>query len=279
MKIAELLGKASEQLAPVSDSPRLDAEVLLCHVLQKNRSHLLAWPDKVLDKDQLTAFEKLLAKRIAGTPIAHLTGSREFWSLPFKVTADTLIPRPETELLVEHVLSTYPADTVISLLDLGTGTGAIALAIASERPNWRIIATDISSAALDVARENARQLGINNVEFRQGNWLDCVQDECFDIIVSNPPYIPREDQHLRQGDVRFEPQSALASGEDGLDDIRIIVRDSLDHLTPGGRLLIEHGYDQQQKMLEIFTFFGLQNIIQQQDMANNPRTTSGIKII
>lgn len=279
MKIAELLGKASEQLAPVSDSPRLDAEVLLCHVLQKNRSHLLAWPDKVLEKDQLTAFEKLLAKRIAGTPIAHLTGSREFWSLPFKVTADTLIPRPETELLVEQVLSTYPADTAISLLDLGTGTGAIALAIASERPNWRIIATDISSAALDVARENARQLGINNVEFRQGNWLDCVQDECFDIIVSNPPYIPREDQHLRQGDVRFEPQSALASGEDGLDDIRIIVRDSLDHLTPGGRLLIEHGYDQQQKMLEIFTFFGLQNIIQQQDMANNPRTTSGIKII
>jgi len=279
VKIAELLGKASEQLAPISDSPRLDAEVLLCHVLQKNRSHLLAWPDKVVEKDQLTAFEKLLAKRIAGTPIAHLTGSREFWSLPLKVTADTLIPRPETELLVEQVLSTYPADTAISLLDLGTGTGAIALAIASERPNWRIIATDISSAALDVARENARQLGINNVEFRQGNWLDCVQDECFDIIVSNPPYIPREDKHLQQGDVRFEPLSALASGEDGLDDIRIIVRDSLDHLTPGGHLLIEHGYDQQQKMLEIFTFFGLQEIHQQQDMANNPRTTSGIKPI
>ncbi|HEY9051499.1 MAG TPA: peptide chain release factor N(5)-glutamine methyltransferase [Gammaproteobacteria bacterium] len=277
MNIAELLGKASEQLTPISDSPRLDAEVLLCHVLQKNRSHLLAWPDKLLDNDQFDAFEKLLARRIAGTPIAHLTGSREFWSLPLKVTADTLIPRPETELLVEQVLNDYPADTAISLLDLGTGTGAIALAIASERPNWRIIATDISSAALDVAGENARQLGINNVEFRQGNWLDCVTDEQFDIIVSNPPYIPRQDKHLQQGDVRFEPLSALASGEDGLDDIRIIVRDSLDYLIPGGRLLIEHGYDQQQKIHEIFTFFGLQKIIQKQDMANNPRTTSGIK--
>ncbi|TNF32815.1 MAG: peptide chain release factor N(5)-glutamine methyltransferase [Gammaproteobacteria bacterium] len=278
MNIAELIRQASEQLAAASDSPRLDAEILLCHVLQKPRSYLLAWPEREPDAEQAAAFQSLIEQRQTGIPIAHLTGYREFWSLLFKVTPDTLIPRPETELLVEQVLDQFPGDADIALLDLGTGSGAIALAIASERPRWRIVASDTSAAALAIAQDNAQRLGIHNVEFRQGHWLDCVKaGELFDIIVSNPPYIAEQDAHLQQGDVRFDPITALSSGADGLDDIRIIVHDSREHLRPGGSLLIEHGYDQQQEIQHIFSQNGYDNILQRRDMANNPRTTCGTK--
>jgi release factor glutamine methyltransferase len=276
--IRELLADASQQLAQVSDSPRLDAEVLLCHLLHKDRSYLLTWPDKALDDDTLSAFRQLLQQRLAGTPVAHITGQREFWSLPLKVNQHTLIPRPDTECLVEQVLQHYPASTRISLADLGTGSGAIALALASERPHWHIFASDISAEALAVARSNAAALGLNNIQFCEGNWLAALTGIELDVIASNPPYICDNDPHLQQGDVRFEPRSALTSGRDGLDDIRRITHEAIQRLKPGGMLIVEHGYDQQQAVLDIFKENGFEKIHQALDYSNNPRTTFGIKL-
>ena len=277
MIISELIADASRQLENISDSPRLDAEVLLCHVLNKGRSYLLTWPDRELDAQTLNDFQQLLQQRAQGIPIAHLTGRREFWSLDLKVTPDTLIPRPETELLVEYILDHYSNDTKIRLADLGTGTGAIAIAIAAERPNWQLVATDISGNALEVARYNAGTHKLNNIEFRQGRWCEPLGKDNFDIIVSNPPYIPQADPHLQQGDVRFEPLSALASGEEGIDDIREIVHCSQLHLKPNGLLIIEHGYDQKSIMHDIFTKNTYHQINQLLDLANNPRATLGYK--
>jgi len=278
MQVRQLLLSAAEQLAQLSDSPQLDAEVLLAHSLNKNRTWLVTWPDKDLNSDQLDAFDALLLRRKNGEPIAHITGTREFWSLPLNVTPETLIPRPDTELLVEQVLLAFPADKPVTLVDLGTGSGAIALAIASERPEWRIIATDQSIGALEVAKKNAEQLNIRNVEFRQGSWFEPLNNVIADIIVSNPPYIPRQDPHLSSGDVRFEPMSALASGEDGLDDIRLLISQSRKHLKTGGMLFIEHGYDQKQGVFHLFKDNGLKEILQHHDLANNPRITCGINI-
>ncbi|MDH5485846.1 MAG: peptide chain release factor N(5)-glutamine methyltransferase [Gammaproteobacteria bacterium] len=277
MIIRQLLAEAGQQLAQVSESPRLDAEVLLCHLLDKDRSYLLTWPDKALDEPVLAAFQQLLQQRLAGTPVAHLTGQREFWSLPLQINQHTLIPRPDTECLVEQVLQAYPASAQLVVADLGTGSGAIALALASERPNWQIVATDSSTEALQVARSNAASLGINNIEFRQGNWLAALPAIPFDIIASNPPYICDADPHLQQGDVRFEPLSALASGEDGLDAIRHICSTAMHHLKPGGLLILEHGYDQQQAVADIFHINGFKTIHQASDLGHNPRTTSGNK--
>lgn len=277
MVISELISIATQRLANVSDSPRLDAEILLCHVLDKSRSYLLTWPDKVLAAPELAKFNALLEQREKGRPIAHITGQREFWSLDLQVSSATLIPRPETELLVEQILNDYPDSAAITVADLGTGTGAIALALASERPRWKIIATDRSAEALDIARNNAKKLNLYNIEFRCGSWFEPLDQDQFDIIVSNPPYIPDADPHLSTGDVRFEPHSALASGHDGLDDIRIIAKQASQHLKIGGLLILEHGYDQQTSVHEIFTTTGYRKILQSQDLANLPRITSGIK--
>ena len=277
MNIQDLLKQASQQLSADSDSPRLDAEVLLCHVLAKQRSYLMTWPEQELSSAQLDQFQQLLDARLTGHPVAHLIGKREFWSLSLKVTPDTLIPRPDTELLIEQILHAYPDDTELSLLDLGTGSGAIAIALASERPSWRIIATDLSEQALQVAQQNATSLKLKNIEFRQGHWFAPVQDLHFDIIVSNPPYVPSNDPHLSQGDVRFEPLSALVSGEEGLDDIEHICQQAMGHLNPGGLLIIEHGYDQAEKIRPIFTKNNYKNIHHYRDMANNVRATSGNK--
>ena len=271
MIIQDLLKASTRRLENSSDSPRLDAEVLLCHVLDRDRSYLISWPEKQLTANQLEAFEDLLQQRINGIPVAHLTGQREFWSLDLKVTPDTLIPRPDTETLVEQVLEHYPQTTGIRFADLGTGTGAIALAVASERPGWEIIATDQSSATLAVASANADKLGISNIRFKLGSWCEALGDELFDIIASNPPYIPETDPHLDQGDVRFEPRSALASGAQGLDDIEIILACSRTHLKPGGMVILEHGYDQRAVVHEIFTKYGFKQIQQHQDIAGNPR--------
>ena len=235
-----------------SDSPRLDAEVLLAHSLNKPRSHLLAWPDKVIQPSALQQFKQLIQKRIDGQPVSYLTGTREFWSMNLTVTPDVLIPRPETELLVETALARL-SDVDSQAADLGTGSGAIAIALAKERPNWQITATDQSQAALRIAAANAAQQNLGNIEFRHSDWLESLADKRFDLIISNPPYIAATDPHLDQGDVRFEPDQALASGVDGLDDIKKIIAQSPAHLKPNAWLMLEHGYNQSsavQKLLE-----------------------------
>ena len=234
-----------------SDSPRLDAEILLAHCLKKPRSHLLAWPDKVLQSAQLKQFRQLLQRRIDGQPISYLIGTREFWSIDLSVTPEVLIPRPETELLVETALAKLPSSS-LQVADLGTGSGAIAIALAKERPNWQIIATDQSEAALSIATQNAAQQGLSNIEFRHGNWCGALPETGFDLIISNPPYIAESDPHLSQGDVRFEPPQALASGADGLDDIRQIISQALTFLKPNAWLMLEHGYNQSSAVSRLF---------------------------
>jgi release factor glutamine methyltransferase len=237
--IAEALKQATGRLA-AHDSARLDAEVLLMHVLDKPRSHLHAWPEQPLDSATAAHFEQLVARRAGGEPVAHLTGEREFWSLMLEVTADTLIPRPETELLVEQALALLPADRPLRVADLGTGSGAIALALACERRRWQLYALDRSPACVRVARRNALRLGVTDLHFMIGNWSAAFGAATLDAIVANPPYVEADDPHLQQGDVRFEPLTALAAGADGLDDIRGLIADARRVLIPGGYLLLEH---------------------------------------
>ncbi|MGE5624213.1 MAG: peptide chain release factor N(5)-glutamine methyltransferase [Bacillota bacterium] len=242
--IDALLADAVRRLANASDSPSLDAELLLCHALGRDRGYLRAHPESAPSLDELQAFEKLIAGRAGGEPIAYLTSKREFWSLPLKVTPATLIPRPETERLVELALERIPIDAGFCVLDLGTGSGAVALAIAHERPRIHVTATDKSAEALQVARENAASLGITNVEFMEGDWFAALGGRRFQVIVSNPPYVTEADTHLRHGDVRFEPRTALVAGPDGLDSLRRIIQAAPEHLETGGSLLLEHGLDQ-----------------------------------
>jgi release factor glutamine methyltransferase len=240
MEIAAALAWARSALAPHTDTAGLDAELLLCRVLDCNRAYLHTWPERSLDESQEAGFRELVHRRAVGEPVAYLLGEAEFWSLPLAVTEHTLIPRPETELLVETALGLIPEDAQWTIVDLGTGSGAIALALASERPACRVHAVEASAEALAVARENAARLGLA-VQFHPGNWLEPLAGMRFELIVSNPPYVAADDPHLAQGDVRHEPRSALASGTDGLDDIRHIVAAAKPHLVAGGWLLIEHG--------------------------------------
>jgi len=274
-RIDAQLAAARACLAEVSDSPRLDAELLLCAVLKRPRTHLYTWPEQALDADQLARLHTLLDARAAGHPIAHLLGEREFWGLPLQVTPDTLIPRPETELLVEQALLRLPRNKPLKVADLGTGSGAIALAIASERPEAEVHAVDASLEALKVAEANAERLGLGNVHFHLGSWLAPLAGMQFDLIASNPPYIPEADPHLSQGDVRFEPRSALAAGADGLDDIRQIIHAAPAHLAPGGWLLLEHGYDQREALLALLDEQGWVNVADLDDLAGQPRLAIG----
>ena len=273
--IAQALKQASQKLTETSDSARLDAEVLLCQVLDCTATHLIAWPEKLLNDKQTQTFNQLIERRHTGIPVAYLIGSKEFWSLNFKVTPATLIPRPDTEILVEFVLNKFSDQKNLKLLDLGTGSGAIAIAIASERPNWEIVATDISTEALSIAAENARQHQITNIQFIESNWFEQLDRQYFDLIISNPPYIAEHDEHLSQGDVRFEPLSALASGETGLDDINRITAQSKKYLKPNGWLAFEHGYDQKQSVYDCFNHYQFQNITQLTDLSGLPRVTAG----
>jgi release factor glutamine methyltransferase len=255
-----LLAAASAELG--GDESAREVELLLGHALGKDRAWLYAHADDALAVDGALRFHALLMRRAAGEPIAYIVGRREFWSLDLEVDADVLIPRPETELLVELALQRIPQNSQVDIVDLGTGSGAIALAIACERPHARVLATDASIAALAVARANAGRLGIGNVGFAQGDWCAALGGRCYDLIVSNPPYIAQADTHLQRGDLRFEPRAALASGADGLDAIRSIVTAAPAHLQPHGWLLFEHGHDQgsavrgllaQSRFVEIFT--------------------------
>ena len=254
---------------------RADAELLMAHVLGKPRTWLYAFGDSALTAAQQAAFEGLAARRAAGEPVAYLTGRRGFWTLDLQVTPDTLIPRPETELLVELALARLPPDAAADVLDLGTGSGAVALAIASERPLVRVTAVDASPGALAVARANAETHGLRNLEFRHGDWYAPLADARFALIASNPPYIESADPHLAQGDLRFEPYSALASGGDGLDDIRAIVAGAPRHLLPGGWLLLEHGWHQGAAVRALLADAGFAEISTERDLEQRDRVTMG----
>lgn len=262
---------AAARLAGKSPTPRLDAEVLAMHVCGLTRSELITRADAELCGSASARLEQLLARRARGEPIAYLTGHREFWSLDLVVTPAVLIPRPETELLVERALALIPEDAAWTVADLGTGSGAIACALAKERPHCRIIAIDASREALAVAAENVRRLGFANVELRQGEWCAPLAGTRCDMIVSNPPYVAEGDPHLSQGDLRFEPRAALVAGSDGLDAIRTIARDAPQLLKPGGWLLLEHGFDQAPAVTSLLQALGYRDIANFGDLANQPR--------
>lgn len=256
------------------DESRLEAELLLAHVLGRPRSWFYAHAGDLLGTRDAGAFAELLRRRAGGEPVAQITGRRGFWSLELAVSADTLIPRPETELLVELVLDRLPRTEPRRVLDLGTGTGAIALAVASERPLADVTAVDASEAALAVARDNAAGAGLA-LRLLAGDWFTTVAGERFDVVASNPPYIADGDPHLEQGDLRFEPRSALASGADGLDAIRVIARDAPAHLVPGGWLLVEHGHEQGEAVRGLFAAAGLQSVVTERDLEQRDRVTLG----
>lgn len=266
---------ASKQLSSYSDSPRLDVELLLCFVIKKPRSYLHAWSDEILSETYLEQFNILLNRRINGEPVAHIVGERGFWSLNLKVTRDTLIPRPDTERIVELALELIPENAQWKILDLGTGSGAIALSLAKENPDCFLTATDQSLAALEVAEQNAVANKITNIEFIQSNWFEKMNNQQFNMIITNPPYIKENDPHLQQGDVRFEPISALTSGKDGLNDIRSIISNSYKHLTKDGVLLIEHGYDQAEKVCDLLNKANFTNIGNFKDYNDVPRVSIG----
>ncbi len=276
--IQQSLLSATQRLADQHDSANLDAELLLAHVLHQSRAWLYTWPEHKLDAQQRDLFNQLVQRRAQGEPVAHLIGQQAFWSLSLQVTTDTLIPRPETELLVEKSLERIPQSATWRIADLGTGSGAIALALAKERLTCQLIASDKSMAALKVAKENARRNQIENVEFRHGDWLAALEDESqIDMIVSNPPYIKHDDPHLQQGDVRFEPAGALQAGTQGLDDLQRIIEDALPRLKPGGWLLLEHGYDQKAAVIRLLQQAGYEQIEDYPDLADQPRVAAGCK--
>ncbi len=271
------LTSATQQLDTISDTALLDAEVLLCHVLKKNRSHLRAWPEKALSLEEHNKFQQLLDQRIRGEPIAYISGKKEFWSREFKVSPNVLIPRPDTELLIELSLNIIKNKVNPRLIDLGTGSGNIAITLAAERPDSDIIATDVSNQALKIAKHNAKAHQIKNIHFIQSDWFDNILQNEFDLVISNPPYIASNDPHLSQGDVRFEPDCALVADDKGLKDIRMICSHARDYLKSKGRLLIEHGYDQQAAVQTIFDEYQFFDITTHNDLSGNPRVTTGLK--
>lgn len=272
MPTIESLLKSAE--LPDSPSPRLDAELLLAHALGQSRSYLRTWPEREPDAAQCAAFAALLERRRAGEPVAYLLGCQGFWSLDLEVAPHTLIPRPDTELLVETALALGPGGPA-RVLDLGTGTGAIALALACERPAWQVLGVDRVSEAVQLAERNRARLGLGNVRFVESVWFSTLGGERFALIVGNPPYIAADDRHLNEGDVRFEPASALVAGEDGLDDIRRIVAEAPEHLEAGGWLLLEHGYDQAEAVRALFAARGFAAVESRRDLGGHQRITLG----
>ena len=269
------LRRASEILdRGQTDSPGLDAEVLLAHVLGQGRAWLLSHTDDALSEEAAAAYFSLIAERAAGMPVAYLTGMREFWSMELKVSPEVLIPRPETELLVELALAALPGRGA-RVLDLGAGSGAISLAITRERPGIEVIGVDKSPAAIRIARENAERYGIANVTFIVSDWFSAVSARRFDLVVANPPYIDPDDAHLL-GEVRFEPRDALVSGNRGLADLETIISAAESSMVPGGCLMVEHGFDQAEAVSGLFRAAGFDDVKTFSDLAGLPRVTRGV---
>lgn len=271
--IVNLVAYGQEQLVSCSDSAKLDAQILLAFVLDKELSYLLTWPEKALTKQDKQQYLALLDRRISGEPIAYIVGVKEFWSLPFMVSPATLIPRPDTEILVELVLEQFADFDTLHCLDLGTGTGAIALALASEQPNWQIDAIDFSLDAVKLAQKNAKKLQLSHVNIFQSDWFSALNERKFDVIVSNPPYIDKLDENLSQGDVRFEPESALVADEHGLGDIKHIAQQALKYLNSQGSLFFEHGFEQGEAVRNILTALGYHNAQTVRDFNGHERIT------
>ncbi|MEE1888268.1 peptide chain release factor N(5)-glutamine methyltransferase [Pseudomonas carassii] len=269
--IASLLRNAQ---LPDSPTERLDAELLLAAALGKSRSFLHTWPERIVSSEAAQVFADYLERRRAGEPVAYILGQQGFWKLDLEVAPHTLIPRPDTELLVETALELVPP-TPARVLDLGTGTGAIALALASECPGWQVTAVDRIDEAVALAERNRQRLGLGNVQVRASHWFGALAGERFDLILSNPPYIRVADPHLVAGDVRFEPSSALVAGEDGLDDLRVIVAQAPAHLLPGGWLLLEHGYDQAPAVRDLLMAAGFVDVASRVDLGGHERISLG----
>lgn len=282
--IDQWLQQARQQLVAGADdehaasSAALDARLILAHALQQSYTYLYTWGDRLLTADQLQQADGLLRQRLQGQPLAYIVGEREFWSLPLQVSPATLIPRADTETLIEWVLDLAAEQQIPargSALDLGTGTGAIALAIATEFPDWQVTGADFQPEAVTLAGTNQQRLGLNNARIIRSDWYQAVADETFDLIVSNPPYIDGDDPHLHQGDVRFEPTSALVAEDAGMADLAHIIAQAPAHLNAGGWLLLEHGYQQADAVCELLTQRGFTQVDNRNDLGGNPRISGG----
>jgi release factor glutamine methyltransferase len=269
--IASLLRAAD---LPDSPTARLDAELLLAAALGKSRSFLHTWPERIVPSDAALTFAHYLQRRRGGEPVAYILGQQGFWKLDLEVAPHTLIPRPDTELLVETALELLPA-TPAKVLDLGTGSGAIALALASERPAWQVTAVDRVLEAVALAERNRQRLHLHNVTVLSSHWFDALKDHRYSLIISNPPYIAAADPHLIAGDVRFEPASALVAGTDGLDDLRVIIAQAPQHLEAGGWLMLEHGYDQAAAVRDLLLAQGFVEVHSRVDLGGHQRISLG----
>jgi release factor glutamine methyltransferase len=275
LTIEHLIRQASQQLEANSDTAKLDVELLLAHALKKDRTYLFTWHDKLLSAEDVEIFQSLFARRIQGEPIAYILGQQEFWDLMLHTAEHTLIPRADTETLIEWSLELAESlPTNAAVIDLGTGTGAIALALAKEQPSWKVEAVDVIPEAVKLAQANAHLNQLQRVNIYQGSWFENVKGT-FDLIVSNPPYIDPDDKHLSQGDVRFEPKSALIANNKGLADLEYIAEQGRHYLVSGGWLLMEHGYDQLESVQAIFSRLGYQQVSTRFDLGGNPRITGG----
>ncbi|MFT5657415.1 MAG: release factor glutamine methyltransferase [Gammaproteobacteria bacterium] len=274
-KINTALEWGQSQFSHISDSPKLDAELLLAFCCDKPRSFLYTWPEQELSVETWHCFQALVSKRLAPTPVAYLLGEREFFSLSFKTTSSALVPRPETELLVETALDLCPPGSELRILELGTGTGAIPISLKTQRPDICMVATDISPACLDLAQQNAERHKVA-IDWIESDWFSAIESaQTFDMIVSNPPYIAANNPYLTRGDLPAEPMLALSPGETGLESIAQIVASSPDYLKPGGYLLLEHGYDQQSEVARLMRIYGFVQINCKQDANHQPRVSMG----